>query len=97
MSNILKDIAVLLFSAGEEIEQKAEDFKQKRDERYKEFEEKFTQTKDDVKSKLDEEVDKAKENIKDFAGKLGFVSKAEYDELKKKLDEMSEKMDKFTQ
>ncbi len=49
-----------------------------------------------MKSKLDEEVDRAKDNIKDFAGKLGFVSKAEYDELKQKLDEMNEKMDKFT-
>ena len=31
MSNFLKDLGVLLFSAGEEIEQKADDFKKKRE------------------------------------------------------------------
>jgi len=95
MGNFLKDIAVLLFSAGEEIEQKADDFKQKRDERYKEFEEKIQQKKETMKTKLDEEVEKAKQNLKDFSGKLGFVSKDEFNDLKKKIDELGEKLDKI--
>ena len=40
MSNLFKDMAVLLFSAGDELEKKAGEFKNLREDRYKEFEEK---------------------------------------------------------
>ena len=45
MSNILKDIAALLFTMGEEIEKKAEEYKNTREARQEEFEQKMREHK----------------------------------------------------
>jgi polyhydroxyalkanoate synthesis regulator phasin len=93
MSNIIKDFAVLLFSAGDEIEKKADEFKKERQERYGKFEEEMKKKKEEFKSKFDEEYGKAKENITEFVDKYGLVTKKEIEELKKKIDELSSKLD----
>ena len=93
MSNILKDIAVLLFSAGEEIERKAEEFKKEREERYNKFEETIKEKSEKVKSSFEEEINRAKYHFSGFTDKLGIASKSEIDELRKKLDELSQKID----
>jgi polyhydroxyalkanoate synthesis regulator phasin len=93
MSNIIKDLAVLLFSAGDEIEKKAEEFKKDRQERYDKFEDEMKKKKEEFKAKFDQEFGKAKDNISEFVEKHGLVTKKEIDELKKKIDELSAKLD----
>ncbi len=95
MGNFIKDLGVLLFTAGEEIEGKAEEFKKMREERYSEFEDKIKDKKDELKSKIETEINKAKGNWTDLTDKLGFASKNEIKELKDKIDELSAKLDKL--
>ncbi len=95
MSNILKDLAILFFSAGEEVEKKANEFKEKREERYKEFEEKMKDKKEEFKSKFGEEINKAKENLSEIIGKVGLASKKEIDDLKDMINELNSKIDKM--
>lgn len=77
MKSILKDIAVLLFAAGDEIESKAREFKENREKRYKEFEEKLKEKKDDFMSRAGFA---SKEDISTLMNKI--------DELNAKLDSL---------
>ncbi len=77
MKSILKDIAVLLFAAGDEIELKAKQFKKEREKRFKEFEEKLKGRKDDFMSRAGFA---SKEDISTLMQKI--------DELNSKLDSM---------
>ena len=80
MYSFLKNLAVLLFLAGEEIEEKAKEFKKDREARYAEFEEKIKNKKEDVKDRFEEEMSK-------FLDKYGFAAKTEIETLNKKIDE----------
>ena len=93
MGNILKDMAVLLFSAGEEIEKKADEFRKDREERYEKFEKSLKDKKEQFSTAFEDEIHKAREKVSEFTEKLGFVSKREIDDLKKKIDELSQKID----
>ncbi len=93
MSNILKDLAVLLFTAGEELEKKAEEYKKTREARQEEFEEKLRQKKEDIKDKYQDDMDSIKEKLSETVGKFGLASKEEIDELKSLVKELSEKID----
>lgn len=75
MKSILKDIAVLLFAAGDEIELKAKEFKKEREHRYKEFEHKLHKRKDEFMSNTGFA---SKEDISILVKKI--------DELNEKLD-----------
>ncbi len=77
MKSLLKDVAVLLFAAGDEIELKAKEFKEEREKRYKEFEEKLKEKKDDFMSRAGFA---SKEDISTLMNKI--------DELNAKLDSM---------
>lgn len=93
MDNMLKDLAVLLFSAGEEIEKKAREFKEQRETRHRTFEEKIQEHKEACKSKYSEELCGVKENISELTSKLGLASKAEIDELKEMIADLANKVD----
>lgn len=93
MSNILKDLAVLLFSAGEELDKKAEEFRQAREERQEEFEEKIRQQKEEYKEKYQNDFDSMKEKLSEAAGKFGLASKEEIDELKAMVKDLADKLD----
>ena len=95
MSNILKDLAVLLFSAGEELEKKAEEYRQAREARQADFEQKLRQQKDHLKEKYQGDMESIKEKISETAGKFGLATKEEVDELKTLLKDISEKIDKL--
>ena len=91
MSNLFKDMAVLLFSAGDELEKKAGEFKSLREDRYKEFEEKvknkqeeFKDKSTEIKNMFGDEIKKVEENILEFTEKIGFASKKEVDSLNQK-------------
>ena len=77
MKNLLKDIAVLLFAAGDEIENKAKEFKKDREKRFKEFEQKLKEKKDDFMSRTGFA---SKEDISNLIKKI--------DELNVKIDAM---------
>jgi hypothetical protein len=93
MSNILKDIAVLIFSAGEEIEKKADQFRKEREDRYGKFEQKLKSGKEKLDTAVEEELDKARDRISAFTEKIGLASKKEIDDLARKIDELSKKID----
>ena len=93
MSNILKDLAILLFSAGEELEKKAGEYKKARETRQEEFEEKLRQQKEDIKEKYQDDMDSMKEKFSETVGKFGFATKEEIDELKTLVKELSTKID----
>lgn len=102
MSNLFKDMAVLLFSAGDELEKKAGEFKTLREDRYKEFEEKVKTKQSELKDKgaeikniFGDEIKKAEENIVEFTEKFGFASKKEVEALHKKIDDLSGKLDQL--
>ncbi len=80
MNNLLKDFGVLLFAAGDEIQSKAEEFKGKREKRYKEMENKIKETRDRMLSKSGfaskEDIDSLKEQIKELSSKLDLMSKS---------------------
>ncbi len=101
MNSFLKDLGVLIFSAGEEVEKKAQEFRAQREERYKDFEEKikekkeeWNQKKEDWSEKHKEDFDKIKDKVGEVIGTLGLATKNEVDELKKMILELSNKMDK---
>ncbi len=50
MRSMLKDIAVLLFAAGDEIEYKAKKFKEEREKRYRDFEQRMENKKNEFMS-----------------------------------------------
>jgi polyhydroxyalkanoate synthesis regulator phasin len=77
VNNILKEIAVLLFAAGDEIETKAKEFKKDREKRFKEFEKKLKDKKDTFMSKAGFA---SKEDISGLMKKI--------DELNAKLDSL---------
>jgi len=93
MANMLKDLAVLLFAAGDEIERKSEEFRKKREARYAEFDEKFKHTREKAKTRFEQDIEKARDGIRELSGKLGVASKDEIEELKKKIDDLSSKID----
>ena len=93
MGNVLKDLAVLLFSAGDEIEKKAEEYRRRREERYSEFEKQISEKKDDLKSRIDDELARARHGLNELTGKLGVATKNDVDELRKKIEELSVKLD----
>jgi polyhydroxyalkanoate synthesis regulator phasin len=93
MNSFLKDLSILLFSVGEEIENKAKEFKEEREQRYKEFEEKIKDRKEEFKEKHGEEMEKIRKRISEFSGKLGLATKDEIDEIKAMLAELNTKID----
>lgn len=93
MSNILKDMAVLLFSMGEELERKAEEYKNTREVRQEEFEQKIRQQKEDLKERYQGDMESMKEKISETAGKIGLATKEEIEELKTLMKDLSEKID----
>lgn len=93
MSNILKDMAALLFSMGEELERKAEEYKNTREARQEEFEQKIRQQKEDLKEKYQGDMESMKEKISETAGKIGLATKEEIEELKTLMKDLSEKID----
>ena len=95
MSNILKDIAALLFTMGEEIEKKAEEYKNTRETRQEEFEQKMREQKENLKEKYQDDIDSMKEKFSETAGKFGFASKEEVEELKNMMKDLSAKIDKM--
>ena len=92
MSRLLKELGLLIFSAGEEIEKKAAEFKTKREERFKEFDEKIKSTKEDVKAKYGEQVGKLKDKLNHFVAGLGVATKEEISELRNLIKEIDEKL-----
>lgn len=74
MKNLLKDIAVLLFSAGDEIERKAEEFKKERKERYEKFENELKEAKDNIAAKFGVastgQIDELKKQIEELSKKI---------------------------
>jgi len=93
MSNILKDMAALLFSMGEELERKAEEYKNNREARQEEFEQKIRQQKEDLKEKYQGDMESMKEKLSETAGKIGLATKEEIEELKTLMKDLSEKID----
>lgn len=93
MSNILKDMAALLFSMGEELEKKAEEYKNTREARQEEFEQKIRQQKEDLKEKYQGDMDSMKDKLSETAGKIGLATKEEIEELKTLMKDLSEKID----
>ncbi len=93
MSNILKDMAALLFSMGEELERKAEEYKNTREVRQEEFEQKIRQQKEDLKEKYQGDMESMKEKLSETAGKIGLATKDEIEELKTLMKDLSEKID----
>ena len=96
MGNILKDIAVMIFSAGEEIEGKAEELKKERDSRYKKFEEHMKEGKEEFKTSFSDDFKKAKDALSDITGKFGLASRKEVQELKEMIDQLNAKIDKLS-
>ena len=97
MSNIVQDLAVLLFSAGEELEKKAEEFRENRENRQKEFEAKMEARREEFKEKCEGEFHGAREKLADMAANLGLATKAEVDELKEMIRDLSNKIDSLKQ
>jgi hypothetical protein len=93
MINFLKDLSIFLFSAGEEIEKKAEEFKENREARYKEFEEKIKVKKEEFESKHGEDMDNIRKKMSEFTGKLGLATKDELKEIKNMILELNKKID----
>ena len=93
MSNFVKDLAVLLYSAGEELEKKAQEYKETRETRQDEFEQKFDAQKEELKAKCQDDFQSMKGKFSEVTGKLGLASKSEIDELKTMLAELSNKID----
>lgn len=93
MSNILKDMAALLFSMGEELERKAEEYKNTREVRQEEFEQKIRQQKEDLKERYQGDMESMKEKLSETVGKIGLATNEEIEELKILMKDLSEKID----
>ena len=94
MSNIIKDLAAILFSAGEELEKKAEEYKRTRETRQEEFEEKLQQQKKEFEEKYPCDMESMKEKISETAGKIGLATKDDIEELKEMLKDLNDKIEK---
>lgn len=94
MSNIIKDLAAILFSAGEEIEKKAEEYKQTREARQETFEQKLRQQQKEFEEKYQCNTEFMKEKISETAGKIGLATKDDIEELKKMLKDLNDKIEK---
>jgi hypothetical protein len=86
-------MAALLFSMGEELERKAEEYKNTREARQEEFEQKIRQQKEDLKEKYQGDMESMKEKLSETAGKIGLATKEEIEELKTLMKDLSEKID----
>ena len=93
MINFLKDLSIFLFTAGEEIEKKSAEFKEKREERYKEFEEKIKEKKEEFKSRYGEDMENFRKKVSEFTGKLGLATKDEVSEIKNMIADLNKKID----
>ncbi len=94
MGNLLKDLAVLMFAASQEIDRKTAEFRGKREERFKKFVRGMEESKDEFMKKHEKEVKKAREKVSEVAGKIGIATVTEIDELKKMVAELGDKIDK---
>lgn len=95
MSNFLKDLAILMFAASQEIEKKTAQFRKKREERFKKFAEKMEEPKEEFLKKHEAEIKKAQEKIEEVAAKIGIATKSEIDDLKKMVHALDKKLDQI--
>ena len=95
MNSLIKDIAVLLFRLGDEIEGKTKEYKEKREERFRQFSEKIKDRQDQFSSKHEEAIKKAQEGFSKVVSKAGLATKSELDDLKKVISEFDTKLDKI--
>lgn len=86
-------MAALLFSMGEELDKKAEEYKHTREARQEEFEQKMRQQKEDLKEKYQGDMESIKEKLSETAGKFGLATKEEIEELKTLMKDLSDKID----
>jgi hypothetical protein len=94
MANLLRDLAVLMFAASEEIEKKSTEFRQKREERFKKFSAEMKVSKEAFVKKHEKELARAHDKISAEAGKIGIATRSEIDDLKTMVAELSGKLDK---
>lgn len=94
MSNIIKDLAAILFSAGEELEKKAGEYKETREARQEKFEQKLREQQKEFEEKYQCNTDFMKEKIVETAGKFGLATKDDIEELKNMIRDLSDKIDK---
>ena len=95
MANFLRDLAVLLFTASEQVEKKSSEFRKIREERFKKFSRELEESKEAFLKKHEKEIGKAHEKITAAAGKIGIATKAEIDEIKKMIGEFDEKLNRI--
>jgi polyhydroxyalkanoate synthesis regulator phasin len=86
-------MAMLLYTAGEEIDKKIEDYKKKRDDNCGSFEEEARKRREKIEAFIEDEKKKMKERINSLADKMGFVSRSEVDRLKQEIEALSAKLD----
>ncbi len=79
MISVIKNVGLLLFSAGDEIERKAEEFKKIRRERYKNMEDVLGNGKNDFLGKLgvasESQIDELKDQIEELSSKMDTLIK----------------------
>ncbi len=93
MKGVLKDLGILFFSAGEEIEKKAQEYRAKREERYRAFAEKIASGDKEKKTGFAEQFAWLKERFSALSSSFGFATKDELRELKEMIIELQKKID----
>ena len=93
MANLLKEMAMLLYTAGDEVEKKMEEYRKKRDENRGGCEEAAREKREKIESFLEDGKKKMKESMNTLADKIGFASKGEIEKLKQEIESLSAKLD----
>ena len=91
---MLKDLLILLFSAGEEIDRKAKEFREKREERFRDFSERLKRD-DGFDGFCSDEVRRARERLAGITDRIGLASKRDVDDLRCLLKEVNDKQDRL--
>lgn len=95
MANVLKELGMMFYNAGEKFDEKATEFNEKRKDQYKDFEEKVKTEADSFKKTFDEDVNKVKTGMSDLVENFKFATKKEILDLKDMVDKLSEKLEEM--
>lgn len=95
MANVLKELGMMFYNAGEKFDEKATEFNEKRKDQYKEFEEKVKGEAESFKEHFNEDVNKVKTGMNDLMENFKFATKKEILDLKDMVDKLSDKLEEM--
>lgn len=91
--SLIKELGLLLFTAGQKIEEKAHEYRENREKRFEDFLNTIKEKSTEAEEESSHQSERMKEHARTILSSFGFATKEEIDELKHAINELSAKLD----